>query len=32
MHEVIGIEGTLQCRTNAYFSGGAQDVCADIFD
>ena len=32
MHEVIGREGTLRCRTNAYIAGGAVDVGADIFN
>lgn len=31
MHEAIGREGTLRCRTNAYIAGGADDVGADIF-
>ncbi len=31
MHEVIGREGTLRCRTNAYIAGGVTDVGADIF-
>lgn len=31
MHEVIGREGTLRCRTNAYIDGGVEDVGADIF-
>lgn len=32
MHEVIGREGTLRCRTNAYIAGGVKDVGADIFE
>ena len=32
MHEAIGREGTLRCRTNAYIAGGATDVGADIFE
>ena len=32
MHEVIGREGSLRCRTNAYIAGSAADVGADIFD
>ena len=31
MHEVIGSDGTLRCRTNADIAGGVQDVGADIF-
>ena len=31
MHEVIGREGTLRCKTNAYIAGGVKDVGADIF-
>ena len=31
MHEAVGREGTLRCRTNAYIAGGADDVGADIF-
>lgn len=31
MHEVIGREGTLRCRTNAYIAGSVEDVGADIF-
>ena len=32
MHEAVGREGTLRCRTNAYISGGVTDVGADIFE
>ena len=32
MHEVIGREGTLRCKTNAYIAGGVADVGADIFN
>lgn len=32
MHEVVGREGTLRCRTNAYIAGGIKDVGADIFE
>lgn len=32
MHEAIGREGTLRCRTNAYIAGGVNDVSADIFE
>ena len=32
MHEVIGIEGTLRCKTNAYIAGDVADVGADIFN
>lgn len=31
MHEAIGREGTLRCRTNAYIAGGVKDIGADIF-
>ena len=31
MHEVIGREGTLRCRTNAYIAGSISDIGADIF-
>ena len=31
MHEAVGREGTLRCRTNAYIAGGVEDVGADIF-
>lgn len=32
MHEVIGRDGTLRCRTNAYIEGSVEDVGADIFE
>lgn len=32
MHECIGREGTIRCRTNAYIAGGVTDVGADIFE
>ena len=32
MHECVGREGTIKCRTNAYIAGGVMDVGADIFD
>lgn len=32
MHVVVGREGTLRCKTNAYISGGVKDVGADIFE
>ena len=32
MHEVIGREGTLRCKTNAYIAGDVADVGADIFN
>ena len=32
MHEVVGREGTLRCRTNAYIAGAVKDVGADIFE
>ena len=31
MHEVVGKDGTLRCKTNAYIEGGVLDVGADIF-
>lgn len=31
MHEVVGRNGSLRCRTNAYIEGSAVDVGADIF-
>lgn len=31
MHEAIGRDGTLRCKTNAYIAGGVKDVGADIF-
>lgn len=31
MHECVGREGSLRCRTNAYIAGGVADVGADIF-
>lgn len=31
MHEVVGREGTLRCRTNSYIAGSVEDVGADIF-
>ena len=31
MHECVGREGSLRCRTNAYIAGGAADVGADLF-
>ena len=32
MHECVGRDGTIRCRTNAYISGGVKDVGADIFE
>lgn len=32
MHDVIGRQGSLRCRTNAYIEGGVEDVGADIFE
>lgn len=32
MHEVIGRDGTLRCRTNAYIEGSVEDVGAEIFE
>ena len=31
MHECVGREGTIRCRTNAYIEGSVVDVGADIF-
>lgn len=31
MHESVGRDGSMRCRTNAYIAGGVQDVGADIF-
>ena len=31
MHECIGREGSIRCKTNAYIAGEAEDVGADIF-
>ena len=31
MHEVVGRDGSLRCRTNAYISGRVNDCGADIF-
>ncbi len=31
MHEVVGRDGSLRCRTNAYIEGCAEDVGKDIF-
>ena len=31
MHEAVGRDGTLRCRTNAYIAGGVKDIGADIF-
>ena len=32
MHEVVGREGTLRCKTNAYIASDVKDVGADIFN
>ena len=32
MHECIGREGTIRCKTNAYIVGSVIDVGADIFE
>ena len=32
MHECVGGEGSIRCKTNAYIDGSAIDVGADIFD
>lgn len=31
LHECIGRDGSIRCRTNAYIDGGVKDVGADIF-
>ena len=31
MHEMVGRNGTLRCRTNAYIASSVEDVGADIF-
>jgi len=31
MHECVGREGSIRCRSNAYIAGGVTDVGADIF-
>lgn len=31
LHEAVGRDGTLRCRTNAYIAGSVTDVGADIF-
>ena len=32
MHECIGRDGSIRCKTNAYIAGGAEDVGSDIFE
>lgn len=32
MHECVGKNGSIRCRTNAYISGEVEDVGADIFE
>jgi len=32
MHECIGKDGSIRCKTNAYIDGGVADVGADIFN
>lgn len=32
MHECVGRDGSIRCRTNAYIAGGVKDVGADIFN
>ena len=32
MHECVGRNGSIRCRTNSYIAGGAEDVGADIID
>lgn len=32
MHECVGREGSIRCKTNAYIAGGVMDVGADVFD
>ncbi len=31
MHECVGREGSIRCKTNAYIAGGIMDVGADVF-
>ncbi|MCR5837641.1 MAG: DegT/DnrJ/EryC1/StrS family aminotransferase [Lachnospiraceae bacterium] len=31
MHECVGTDGSIRCRTNAYIDGGVEDVGTDIF-
>lgn len=32
MHECVGRDGSIRCKTNAYIAGAAADVGADIFE
>ena len=32
MHECIGRDGSVRCKTNAYIAGGVEDAGADIFE
>ena len=32
MHECIGRNGSIRCKTNAYIAGGVSDIGADIFE
>ncbi|MBO2517567.1 MAG: aminotransferase DegT, partial [Clostridiales bacterium] len=32
MHECVGRDGSIRCRTNAYIAGGTEDTGADIFE
>lgn len=32
MHECVGRDGTIRCKTNAYIAGGVNDVGADVFE
>ena len=32
LHECVGADGSIRCRTNAYIEGGVTDVGADIFE
>jgi dTDP-4-amino-4,6-dideoxygalactose transaminase len=32
MYEVVGVDGSLRCKTNAYISGGVEDIGADVFN
>ena len=32
MHECVGRDGSIRCKTNAYIAGGVADIGADIFE
>ena len=32
MHECIGQNGSIRCKTNAYIEGSAKDIGLDIFE